>query len=378
MGNCIKHLCCQGDESRTASALDECSALKGLSSEQRREMLENMFSKEINYKDFKTIKLLGKGSFGEVILVNKIDENKLYAMKILKKQLIKMQNHVTHTKSEREILEQLDHPFLVSLQFAFQTPEKLYLVTEFMQGGELFFHLRKERFFSVARAKFYAAEILLALAYMHDKNTIYRDLKPENVLLGLDGHVKLTDFGLSKVLITQESERTYTLCGTPEYLAPEVLKDEGYGKEVDWWSFGVLLYVMLTGSSPFKNARNNKGKLEYKFYVREVNYPGYMDVKAVDLIQKLLIVEGKHRLGYRGWIEVKEHTFFEDIDFEKTLKKEIKAPFKPYVKNEFDLSNFDRGFTEEEIKNSEFDKTGEGMYAEKYENFTYVKESIFQ
>ena len=209
------------------------------------------YSSEINKQDFKILKVIGRGSFGKVYLVQKKDNEKLYAMKTLKKDLTIQQQTYQSTKgkcfilsltnnncdvlAEREILEKIDHPFIVKLHFAFQTPSKLYFVMDFLNGGELFYHLKKEGRFSENRTVFYAAEILLALECLHKNGIIYRDLKPENVLLDSDGHIKLTDFGLSKQGVVG-NRNTYTFCGTPEYLAPEIVKGKGHSKAVDWWS----------------------------------------------------------------------------------------------------------------------------------------------
>jgi serine/threonine protein kinase len=208
-------------------------------------------SGDINLDCFRVDKVLGKGTFGKVMLVRKKDTNAVYAMKVIKKGLIKEYDHIDHTKTERTILGELEHPFLVKLRYAFQSKTKLYMVMDFINGGELFFHLKKSRQFSVERARFYAAEILLGLEYLHSQGIIYRDLKAENILLDRHGHIKLTDFGLSKKLFSTEDYKTFSFCGTPEYLAPEILRQSGHDKAVDYWSFGVLLYEMLSGELPF-------------------------------------------------------------------------------------------------------------------------------
>ena len=192
-------------------------------------------SADISVDSFKILKVIGRGSFGKVFLVQKKDSLEYFAMKTLKKDVILRRNQKINTQAERLILEKIRHPFIVRLHYAFQTPEKLYFVIDFLNGGELFYHLRREQRFSEDRARFYAAEILLALECLHKNGVIYRDLKPENVLLDSEGHVKLTDFGLSKIR-EKENELTYTFCGTPEYLAPEIIKNEGYSKEVDFWA----------------------------------------------------------------------------------------------------------------------------------------------
>ena len=218
-------------------------------------------NKKISSKDFEALSILGKGGFGTVALVKKVsrenrnfetDEGELYAMKIVKKVSVVLSKKDTdHTKSERNILQKSDHPFIVKLIYAFQNKANLYLVLEFVRGGELFMLLEKETTFDEEWSRFYLAEIALALGYLHENNVIYRDLKPENVLLAHDGHVKLTDFGLCKENITS-SEYALTLCGTIEYMAPEILKKRGHNKEVDWWSMGILMWDMINCSPPFQ------------------------------------------------------------------------------------------------------------------------------
>lgn len=191
---------------------------------------------QVTIDSFKLLKVIGRGSFGKVYLVQKRSTGEYFAMKTLKKDMILRRQQKQNTQAERLILEKISNPFIVKLHYAFQTGEKLYFVIDFLNGGELFYHLRREQRFTEERAKFYAAEILLALECLHENGVIYRDLKPENVLLDSEGHVKLTDFGLSKIRQAQ-NEVTFTFCGTPEYLAPEIIRGEGYSKEVDFWAF---------------------------------------------------------------------------------------------------------------------------------------------
>ncbi len=209
----------------------------------------------VSAKDFDLLKVVGKGSFGKVLQVRKKDTGRIYAMKILQKKDIVERQEVAHTLSERNVLIQASSPFLVGLKFSFQTPDKLYLVLDYMNGGELFYQLQKETAFNEARAKFYTAELVLALEHLHKYNIVYRDLKPENILLDGNGHIALTDFGLCKENVAFD-ETTNTFCGTAEYLAPEVLTGQGYGKPVDWWSLGILLYGMYflkPKTHPFRN-----------------------------------------------------------------------------------------------------------------------------
>jgi tRNA A-37 threonylcarbamoyl transferase component Bud32 len=198
-------------------------------------------ARAVGSSEFELLKVVGKGSFGKVLQVRKKDTNRIYAMKILQKKDIIERQEIAHTLSERNVLIQATSPFLVGLKFSFQTPAKLYLVVDYMNGGELFYHLQKETAFSEERAKFYTAELVLALDHLHKYNVVYRDLKPENILLDANGHIALTDFGLCKENVAYD-DTTNTFCGTAEYLAPEVLMAKGYGKSVDWWSLGILFF----------------------------------------------------------------------------------------------------------------------------------------
>ena len=210
------------------------------------------FGKKSKYclDDFTILKVLGKGAFGKVMLAKANDTQTIYAMKALNKQTLIERNEITHTKTERKALEDTHHPFLVHLRFAFQTPTKLYLVMDYCNGGELFYHLKTAGRFAEPRARLYAAEITSALHHLHTLKIIYRDLKPENVLLDFEGHVRITDFGLAKDAM-ELSDKTHTFCGTPDYLAPEIISQKGHGRAVDWWSLGTMIYEMLGGLPPF-------------------------------------------------------------------------------------------------------------------------------
>ena len=308
-----------------------------------------IFPPSISMNDFQPLKLVGKGSFGKVILVKYFENNKIYAMKILKKEEIIKRKQINHTKTERLILEKLNHPFIAQLKFAFQDEQKLYLVTEFMQGGELYFHLKRNSYFKEKAVKFYTSQILLAIEYLHNNGYIYRDLKPENILIDKDGNVKLTDFGLSKMVLNDKST-TDTICGTPEYLAPEIFRQQSYTKCVDWFSFGILLYEMICGNFPFK-LKNRK--IEENTYDTKIEYPEKMSMEARDTIGKLLQIDPEKRLGYNSSEEIKKSAFFKDMDFDKVYNKEYKPPFKPKLNGDLDLKYFDINFTEGNIDSDE-------------------------
>eukprot|EP01118_Nematostelium_gracile_P014786 TRINITY_DN5840_c0_g1_i1.p1 TRINITY_DN5840_c0_g1~~TRINITY_DN5840_c0_g1_i1.p1 ORF type:complete len:347 (-),score=82.70 TRINITY_DN5840_c0_g1_i1:720-1760(-) len=206
--------------------------------------------RNITVDDFKPIRVVGKGTFAKVMMVQKKDTNRLYAMKIIKKDAVFKHNAVKHTMAERNILRRINNPFIVSLKYSFQTQDKLYMILDYINGGELFYHLSDAGRFDEERARFYAAEIVHALGYLHSMSIVYRDLKPENLLLDMNGHICLTDFGLCKEDLGY-GKITHTFCGSPEYLAPEIFLGKGYDKSVDWWALGTLLYEMLSGLPPF-------------------------------------------------------------------------------------------------------------------------------
>ena len=217
--------------------------------------------------------------------VRKKDDGQIYAMKVLRKEAIIARKQVDHTRAEKAILQKIRHPFIVKLNYAFQTEDKLYMVLDFVNGGELFFHLKNEGKFSEERIRLYAAEISLALNHLHSMDIVYRDLKPENILIDSDGHICITDFGLSKE-ITPEEGATHTFCGTPEYLAPEVLKGQGHGCPVDWWSLGTLIYEMFTGLPPFYS--QNINIMYQKILNGELRFPDFMSPDASDLLEGVI------------------------------------------------------------------------------------------
>ncbi|KAG0243992.1 kinase-like domain-containing protein [Mortierella sp. GBAus27b] len=294
---------------------------------------------------FDLLKVIGKGSFGKVMQVRKRDTSRIYAMKIIRKAHIISRSEVNHTLAERTVLAQINNPFIVPLKFSFQSPEKLYLVLAFVNGGELFHHLQREGRFSEERSRFYAAELMCALECLHGFNVVYRDLKPENILLDYTGHIALCDFGLCKLGMT-ETETTNTFCGTPEYLAPELLLGQGYTKTVDWWTLGVLLYEMLTGLPPFYD--ENIHEMYRKILQDELRFPDEVNSDARALLSALLTRDPNQRLGNNGSSAIKQHPFFKPISFPHLMAKKIQPPFKPSVSSATDTSNFDEEFTSEE------------------------------
>ncbi|KAI0841098.1 kinase-like domain-containing protein [Hypoxylon sp. FL0890] len=298
--------------------------------------------------DFQILRLIGKGTFGQVYQVRKKDTGRIYAMKVLSKKVIVQKKEVAHTVGERNILVRTamsESPFIVGLKFSFQTQNDLFLVTDYMSGGELFWHLQKEGRFDEKRAKFYIAELILAIEHLHKNDIVYRDLKPENILLDANGHIALCDFGLSKANLTQ-NDTTNTFCGTTEYLAPEVLLDEaGYTKMVDFWSLGVLVFEMCCGWSPFYAEDTQQMYKNIAF--GKVRFPrDTLSQEGRNFVKGLLNRNPKHRLGATDDAEeLKRHPFFADVNWDLLAKKLITPPFKPKLKSETDVSYFDPEFT---------------------------------
>ncbi|KAJ7342192.1 hypothetical protein JRQ81_009631 [Phrynocephalus forsythii] len=295
---------------------------------------------------FELLKVLGQGSYGKVFLVRKIkgsDAGQLYAMKVLKKATLKVRDRV-RSKMERDILAEVNHPFIVKLHYAFQTEGKLYLILDFLRGGDLFTRLSKEVMFTEEDVKFYLAELALALDHLHGLGIIYRDLKPENILLDEEGHIKITDFGLSKEAIDHD-KRAYSFCGTIEYMAPEVVNRRGHTQSADWWSFGVLMFEMLTGSLPFQG--KDRKETMALILKAKLGMPQFLSIDAQSLLRALFKRNPSNRLGagFDGVEEIKRHPFFATIDWNKLYRKEIKPPFKPAVGRPEDTFHFDPEFT---------------------------------
>jgi len=332
-------------------------------------------------QDFELRKVLGKGGYGKVFQVRKLtgdDKGKIFAMKVLKKAtIVRNSKDTAHTRAERNILEAVKHPFIVDLLYAFQTKGKLYLILEYLSGGELFMHLEREGIFHEDTACFYVSEITLALEHLHGEGIIYRDLKPENILLDAAGHVKLTDFGLCKESIDEETV-THTFCGTIEYMAPEILTRTGHGKAVDWWSLGALMYDMLTGAPPF-TAENRKKTIE-KILKGKLNLPPYLTPDARDLIKKLLKRQINLRLG-SGLADaepIKCHPFFKHINWADVIAKKLDPPFKPVLVSEDDTSQFDTNFTRETPVDSPCSAQLSESVNLVFQGFTYVAPSVME
>ncbi|CAM9816307.1 unnamed protein product, partial [Ectocarpus sp. 13 AM-2016] len=281
-----------------------------------------------------------------VVLVRRKNTGVLYAMKILKKGDVVRKRQVERTKIERRVLGNVEHPFLMRLHYAFQTDNKLYLVLDYCPGGELFFHLSRYKRFPEGVVRFYAAELVLALKHLHDNNIIYRDIKPENILLDADGHIKLGDFGLAKDNVSDSTFGAQSVCGTPEYMAPEVINKAGHGTAVDWWGLGMLMYEMLTGLPPWYT--KDRQKLFERLRGAPLVIPKNVSAPSASIIGGLLTRNPSKRLGTLGALQVMNHDFFRGLDWAALLAKRIPAPLNP-CRNQRQGSesthNFDPQFT---------------------------------
>ncbi|XP_046877504.1 serine/threonine-protein kinase Sgk1 isoform X1 [Hypomesus transpacificus] len=301
--------------------------------------------------DFHFLKVLGKGSFGKVLLARHRTDDQFFAVKVLQKKAILKKKEEKHIMSERNVLlKNVKHPFLVGLHYSFQTADKLYFVLDYINGGELFYHLQRERCFLEPRARFYAAEIASALGYLHSLNIVYRDLKPENILLDSQGHIILTDFGLCKENI-EPNGTTSTFCGTPEYLAPEVLHKQPYDRTVDWWCLGAVLYEMLYGLPPFYS--RNTAEMYDNILNKPLQLKPNISNAARHLLEGLLQKDRTKRLGCSDdFAEIKVHMFFSPINWEDLNAKKLTPPFNPNVTGPNDLRHFDPEFTDEPVPSS--------------------------
>ena len=279
----------------------------------------------VSYSSFHIIEILGQGTFGKVFKVKKKDEpeSEEFAMKVLKKAFLVKNNHLRYAITEANILKLSSHPFVIKLHYSFQTPENLYMILDYCPGGDLAFHLNKRQIFDENEAKFFIAEVILAMEYIHSLNIIYRDLKPENILIDKYGHVKLADFGLAKEGVN-DKQNAKSFCGSPAYLAPEMLQNKGVGKAADIYQIGAVLYELLVGFPPYYT--ENIKKLYENIKAAKLQIPNYISAPAKDLLQKLLNKNPKQRIGVVDKLEIKRHPFFKGIDWNKLMAREIDPP----------------------------------------------------
>jgi len=294
--------------------------------------------------NFEILAVVGKGNFSRVFQGRQKNTGNIYAIKVLRKHSLIERKQVQHIRESLKIISQIRHPFIMKIKSAFQTSDKLYMILDFINGGELFYHLKKEGRFSESRVRLYVAELVLALEYLHKRNIVVRDLKPEDMLLDAEGHVILVDFSLAKDLLNHEG-RTSTFCGTPEYLAPELLKGEPYGKDVDWWALGTIMYEFLTGLPPFYS--KNVNAMYQKILNGYLRFHSYMSPEVVSLLEGLLTRDPLQRLGcgQAGIEAIKSHPFFASINWKECEERKYKPEFVPKLSGLLDVSLFDPQFT---------------------------------
>ncbi|KAJ3299239.1 Serine/threonine kinase [Borealophlyctis nickersoniae] len=329
---------------------------------------------DVKAEDFNFVAVLGRGAFGKVMLSSEKATGVLYAMKVLKKEFTIQNDDVKSIKLEKRIFQAasaVHHPFLVNLHSCFQTDTRLYFVMEYVPGGDLMAHIQTHKRFTQPRAKFYACEVLLALEYFHKMNIVYRDLKLDNILMDRDGHIKVADYGICKENMPY-GQATRTFCGTPDYMAPEVLSANRYGRAVDWWSFGVLIYVMLIGRYPFHG--EDEHEILDAILSDAIEYPHTMPQATLTLLQGLMNKNPARRLG-GGRLdaeEVKRHPYFAGQDWEAYLNKTIQAPFIPQIAHPGDTSNFDPEFTREKPVLTPMNSVLSSADQNEFRDFTYV------
>ncbi|NXX73445.1 KPCD kinase, partial [Urocolius indicus] len=331
--------------------------------------------RKFNIENFTFHKVLGKGSFGKVLLAELKGKNEFFAIKALKKDVVLIDDDVECTMVEKRVLALAwENPFLTHLYCTFQTKDHLFFVMEFLNGGDLMFHIQDKGRFDLYRATFYGAEILCGLQFLHSKGIIYRDLKLDNVMLDKEGHIKIADFGMCKENVFGENKAS-TFCGTPDYIAPEILQGMRYTFSVDWWSFGVLLYEMLIGQSPFHG--DDEDELFESIRVDTPHYPRWITKESKDILEKLFERDPTRRLGVTG--SIRDHPFFKTINWTALEKREVDPPFRPKVKSASDYNNFDREFLSEKPKLSYSDKNLiESMDQSAFDGFSFINPKFEQ
>ena len=364
----------------------------------------NSNASAISLQDFELLKVIGRGSYAKVFLAEYRPRNglvnqqagRLYAMKVIKKSIVNDDEDIDWIQCEKNVFEKAtNHPFLVGLHSCFQTISRLFFVIEFVTGGDLMYHMQRQRKLPESSARFYAAEITIALHFLHEHGVIYRDLKLDNVLLDADGHIKLTDYGMCKEgLDFKRDERTSTFCGTPNYLAPEMLRNHDYNFSVDWWALGVLMFEMMAGRSPFEIVGsaenpdlNTEDRLFQVILEQPIRIPRSLTVRAKNVLEGFLNKDPRNRLGCRydpvlgcraGFQDICLHPFFHPaIDWQRLESKQIVPPYKPIITEEKDLSHFDPQFTNEDVVlTPEDEQTLARIQQSEFEGFEYVNPLI--
>ncbi|XP_022106098.1 protein kinase C iota type-like isoform X1 [Acanthaster planci] len=337
----------------------------------------------VSLDHFSMLRVIGRGSYAKVLLVEQKSTQRVYAMKVIKKELVTDDEDIDWVQTEKHVFETAsNHPFLVGLHSCFQTPSRLFFVIEFVSGGDLMFHMQRQRRLPEEHARFYSAEISLALNFLHERGVIYRDLKLDNVLLDSDGHIKLTDYGMCKEGL-RPGDTTSTFCGTPNYIAPEILRGEDYDYSVDWWALGVLMFEMLAGRSPFDIVGSaehpDQNTEDYLFQVileKPIRIPRALSVKAASVLKGFLNKNPIERLACHpqtGFSDVTSHPFFKTIDWERLGSRQVTPPYKPRLESERDLEHFDPQFTEEPVQLTPDDQRMVSRIDQsEFEGFEYV------
>ncbi|XP_068137100.1 protein kinase C iota type isoform X3 [Hyperolius riggenbachi] len=337
----------------------------------------------LGLQDFDLLRVIGRGSYAKVLLVKLKKTERIYAMKVVKKELVNDDEDIDWVQTEKHVFEQAsNHPFLVGLHSCFQTESRLFFVIEYVNGGDLMFHMQRQRKLPEEHARFYSAEISLALNYLHERGIIYRDLKLDNVLLDSEGHIKLTDYGMCKEGL-RPGDTTSTFCGTPNYIAPEILRGEDYGFSVDWWALGVLMFEMMAGRSPFdivgSTDNPDQNTEDFLFQVileKQIRIPRSLSVKAASVLKSFLNKEPKDRLGCHpqtGFADIQGHQFFRNVDWDMLEQKQVVPPFKPNICGEFGLDNFDAQFTNEPVQLTPDDEDAvRKIDQSEFEGFEYI------
>lgn len=345
--------------------------------------LESSDTRQYTLDDFELLRVIGRGSYAKVLMVELKTTKRIYAMKVIKKELVTEDEDIDWVQTEKHVFETAsNYPFLVGLHSCFQTPSRLFFVIEFVRGGDLMFHMQRQRRLPETHARFYASEISLALNFLHERGIIYRDLKLDNVLLDHDGHIKLTDYGMCKEGI-RLGDTTSTFCGTPNYIAPEILRGNDYDFSVDWWALGVLLYEMLAGRSPFDvvDAIENPDQFteDFLFQVildKTIRIPRSISVKAQSVLKGFLNKNPLERLGCHpqsGFSDITSHPFFKSIDWVLLEAKQVAPPYKPKLETDRDLEHFDPQFTTEPVVlTPDEPKEIEKIDQSEFEGFEYV------
>jgi len=331
---------------------------------------------DVGFKSFEILEVLGQGTFGKVFKVRKIDDDKIYAMKVLKKSVLARNKHLKYAITECNVLKRANHPFIIRLHYSFQTPDYLYMILDYCPNGDLSLHLNQKQIFEEGEAKFFMAEIILAMDYLHKHDILYRDLKPENILVCDDGHIKMADFGLAKEGIS-DKKKAKSFCGSPAYLPPEMLGTRGVGKAADIYQLGAVLYELLVGLPPYYT--ENIKKLYENIRGANLQIPNYLSIPAKNLLKKLLHKDPKQRLGVKNKEDIKKDAFFKGIDWEALESGALQPPIILCLKDDdSDVDPFEKEFLnggQNAVKFKDRDYDDNNKNVNRLKQFTFIKNS---